>query len=649
MMKKTTMFIVTFLATILIVSLVPVYLYLNAQVDQGSVNPEAPSPIVLNKFSSYEELKGYVEESPQGGYYTFDGRGMGVLESAPAPMSPPSAEPAPASESSAEAADAGYSTTNIQVAGVDEADIIKTDGEYIYMISNNTIIILKAYPAEEAEVLSRINSNGTIRGIFINEDKLVVFEDEYAFYTLYGEVAPSIAPDSEPFMATYETPKTSIKVYDVSDREDPVLTRDFAIDGNYFNSRMIGDYVYAITNQYTYMTENDDVVLPNLYSGTETEEIPATDIFYYNVSDYYYTFTTIVAVNVQDDAEEPNHETVLLGSSRAIYVSLNSIYLTFPEYPMNMDETERTAINRVGIDEESITFEATGVVPGSVLDQFSMSEHNGYFRIATTSGHISRTFAQATSENHLYVLDMDLNVTGKLEALAPGEDIHSVRFMGDKGYIVTFRKIDPLFVIDLTDPTDPTVLGQLKVTGYSDYLHPYDENHLIGIGKETEAAEDGDFAWYQGVKISLFDVSDVSHPVEIAKYEIGDRGTESPVLDDHKALLFDKSRNLLVIPVLVAEIDETQYAGEVPSNAYGEFVWQGAYVFDISLDGIEYRGGITHLDDNADLLKSGYWFYSEYSVERSLYIDSVLYTISAMKVKMNNLETLAEINQVELS
>jgi uncharacterized secreted protein with C-terminal beta-propeller domain len=243
---------------------------------------------------------------------------------------------------------------------------------------------------------------------------------------------------------------------------------------------------------------------------------------------------------------------------------------------------------------------------------------------------------------------MDLNVVGELEDLAPGEEIYSARFMGDRFYLVTFRKIDPLFVIDLTEPTNPKILGQLKVTGYSDYLHPYDENHLIGIGKETEAAEEGDFAWYQGVKISLFDVSDVSNPVEVAKFEIGDRGTESPVLHDHKALLFDKSRNLLVIPVLVAEIDPNDY-DEVPDSAYGEFVWQGAYVFNISTDGLELRDKITHLDDNDDLLKSGYWFYSDYAVERSLYIDDVLYTISDMKIKMNNLETLAEINELELS
>jgi len=220
--------------------------------------------------------------------------------------------------------------------------------------------------------------------------------------------------------------------------------------------------------------------------------------------------------------------------------------------------------------------------------------------------------------------------------------------MGDRLYLVTFRNIDPLFVIDLSDPTAPTKLGELKVTGYSGYLHPYDENHIIGIGKETEYEAKADFSWYQGVKISLFDVSDVSNPVEVAKYEIGDRGTDSPVLYDHKALLFDKEKNLLVIPVLVAEKDPTLYPDELPDWAYGEYVWQGACVFDISPDGIALRGTITHLEDGADL-KNSHWSYSEYFVERTLYIEDVLYTVSDKLVKMNDLGSLDLLNEIELS
>jgi inhibitor of cysteine peptidase len=662
-MNNTKLFTVSFLATLLIFSSVPLYLYLKT--------PETTNNITLNKFSSYEELKTFLEtasSSPNNSWFRVGG--LTVKTSDAQAAVPESAEPATTV----------YSMTNIQVEGVDEADIVKSDGEYLYIVSGDNVTIVKAYPPEEAKVLSKISLTGGIAGIFINGDKLAVFETEYGIYPLYeGEVVYDLPSSSEevnestgddetevapppkngstpeeppkvPELIVYEPPTTSIKVYDVSDRGNPVLKRNFSVDGNYFSSRMIGDYVYVVATQWSVFIETD-VFLPRVHSDNETEVILPDDIYYYNFSDSSYSFTTIVALNIKNDAQAPTHETILLGATSTIYVSQNNIYLTFPNYTWKENETMKTSIQRIKIDKQAITFAAQGEVPGYILNQFSMDEYNGYFRIATTTGHVARTFTEATSENNVYVLDVNLNVVGKLEDLAPGEQIHSARFMGDRCYLVTFRKIDPLFVIDLKEPTDPKVLGKLKVTGYSDYLHPYDENHLIGIGKETVAAEEGDFSWHQGVKISLFDVSDVSNPVEVAKYEIGDRGTDSPVLWDHKALLFDRERNLLVIPVMVAEIDESDYNGDIPDNAYGEYVWQGAYVFEISLDGLELRGRITHMNGNT-LLDGGYYRrygYYNYVVQRSLYIDNVLYTISSMKVKMNNLETLAEINEVDIS
>jgi inhibitor of cysteine peptidase len=277
-----------------------------------------------------------------------------------------------------------------------------------------------------------------------------------------------------------------------------------------------------------------------------------------------------------------------------------------------------------------------------------MDEYDGHFRIATTIGHVSRTLTEVSSSNNLYVLNMNLTIVGRLEDLAPGEQIYSARFMGDQCYLVTFKKIDPLFVIGLEDPANPRVLGRLKIPGYSNYLHPYSENLLIGIGKETVEAEEGDFAWYQGVKISLFDVSDLANPTEAAKYEIGDRGTDSPILSDHKALLFDKELNLLAIPVLVAEIDETKYSGGVPDNAYGDYVYQGLYVFSVTENSISLRGRITHIDNKDEFLKSGYYFNSEYDVFRALYIEDMLYTLSNKRIEINNLTTLEAIGQIEL-
>jgi len=580
----------------------------------------------ISKFSSYWELENFVKTNTQnvmkrnGGFWALDAESGSVF--APA-----------AHESSTN----DYSATNIQVAGVDEADIVKTDGDYIYLVSGNRTIVVDVYPPDQAQVLSEIELEGTAIGIFINGDKLVVFEHETPYYP-YNDTR--WGPKGEFYMPLVISPKTSIKVYDMSDRENPRLQRELSADGQYISSRMIGDYAYVVVNKPVY-EEDDEINLPRIYSDGHEKEISATDIYYSDVVDYYYMYTTIIAVNIQDDSQEPAYETILLGASSNLYVSMNNIYLTFPVWGRDVGDAGKTSVHRIHIEGGVMNYTASGDVPGMVLNQFSMDEYAGYFRVATT------TYGQ-TTENNVYVLDMSLNITGSVTGLAPTETIYSARFMGERGYMVTFKKVDPLFVIDLSDPYNPRELGYLKVTGYSDYLHPYDENHIIGIGKETTDA--GEFAWYQGVKISLFDVSDVSNPVEISKLEIGDRGTDSPVLWDHKAFLFDKSRNLLVMPILEAEVDQSKYPGGVPANAHGEYVWQGAYVFDISIDnGLQVKGRITHIENLTDLEQGYYYYYSPLSVTRTLYIDDVLYTISDAKIKMNDLENLDYINEVQLS
>ncbi len=249
------------------------------------------------------------------------------------------------------------------------------------------------------------------------------------------------------------------------------------------------------------------------------------------------------------------------------------------------------------------------------------------------------------------MLDEELEVVGSLEDLAPGEKIYSVRFMGKKGYVVTFKKVDPLFVIDLSDHENPSVLGKLKIPGYSDYLHPYDETHIIGIGKETVEAEEElktgrqlDFAWYQGIKMAIFDVSDVENPIEMHKVVIGDRGTESEALHDHKAFLFDREKELLVIPITLAEIKGEKSA----DNQYGEFTFQGAYVYNINLDdGFNLRGRVTHYDDDEVFKKSGFYFSGDSAIRRSLYIEDMLYTLSNTRLQLNDLDNLEKLKALE--
>ena len=591
-----------------------------------------PTTSAMATFDSFEELHSFLKNNsrPQGWYTSHDANGGVTIFLSPTQQGGPQTlfqEDSKFGEAVSQ--DLQHSTTNIQVSGVDEADSMKTDdGGYIYLITGNNITILKGYPPEEATTVSVIAfTDMSPLGIFVNNDRLAVLGSKY-------NVAET--PYYSYRWSYYTDTSTYAKIYDVSNRSQPELLKTYTTSGSYFNSRMIGEYVYLVASTPAYYTTEilpgltiDNINLPKIQSNGKSEGVAATEVHYSNTTDNSYMFTTIVAVNVQNATEEPNHKTIMTGGASAMYVSMNNVYIGYPA-------ADKTSLYRIRVEDSTITPQAQGEVPGSILNQFSMDEYNNYFRVATT------TWTE-TQKNNVYVLNMNLTMVGNLTDLAPGEHIYSARFVGNKCYLVTFVSIDPLFVIDLSDPTNPIVLGELKIPGYSDYLHPYDENHLIGVGKHTVAADEGFFAWYQGVKIALFDVSNVSNPVQIANYTIGERGSDSPVLRDHKAFLFDRQRNLLVIPALVAQIDRSEYPGEVPPYAYGKPVWQGAMVFNVTLEaGFALRGGITHIETAAE--KENWNYY----VQRSLYIEDTLYTVSNVKVKMNNLQDLALIKEIKV-
>lgn len=558
--------------------------------------PGASSSAFLSTFSSYEELKNFLTTNSRNqGPFLFLGplditqgpvRSM-VESSQTAYFSAPGLSPEPS-----------YSTTNIQVAGVDEADIVKTDGEYIYWVSGANVFILKAYPTEEAQILSKITFNDTsFGGIFVSQDsnRLAVLGCKYKFPEFYYQT----------FIIDV---KTFVNVYDISNKSKPVLSTNFTITGSYFNSRVIGDYVYFVVSQPSYVIY-DTVILPKVYLNGEKKEIGASEILYSNASDNYFLYTTVVALNMQNTTEEPTRRTIMLGGTSSMYVSLNNIYITFPE------PYDQTSIYRIRIENSSINPEAKGKVPGHELNQFSMDEYDNYFRVVTT------TWVNGT--NNLYVLNMNLSVVGSLENFAPPNEImDSARFIGNRCYLSTsVRRKDPFFVIDVENATEPKILGYLKIPGFTTYLHPYDENHVIGVGRDEN----------DSVKISLFDISNVSDPVEIDMYCVGGVWSNTPVLTEHKAFLFDKSKDLLAIPVSI------YYNGDKYLQ------WQGLYVFNITLSrGIILRGNITHQENG------GIYWDSTYEVKRALYIENVLYTVSDKKIKINNLEDLTEIKEIQL-
>ena len=304
-------------------------------------------------------------------------------------------------------------------------------------------------------------------------------------------------------------------------------------------------------------------------------------------------------------------------------------------------ETQATVIHKIAIGPEGINYGSRGEVPGRLLNQFSMDEDGDRFRVATTSEFYS-PYRGSTLYNNVYVLDEGMEIVGELEEIARDESIYSARFMGDRLYLVTFQRIDPFFVIDLSED-DPKVLGELKLPGYSNYLHPYDEDHVIGIGKETKEDQYGGVQ-VLGVKLALFDVSDVASPELVDAYEIGGSGTDSEVLYDHKALLFDRSKDVLSLPVSISP-DYNEPRPFEDGRYVEPRVWRGFYVFGVDPEaGFDLKGTVEHFDDANDY----YYIYGTQG-SRSFYIGDVLYTVTLNNlIKMNDLQSLEEINELEI-
>lgn len=632
----------------------------------------------LNTFSSYDDLLAFLHKRYRGdGNGTHGNNERYGIDSPNVLFAKSDSAMAIQGEASGGTVVPDYSTTNVQVQGVDEPDIVKTDGTYLYIVANQKVFIVKAYPAAEATVLSQIafDNNTTITNIFIRGDRLVVFGefyDSYQYPLLEGDAKIEI---SYPSYWWGGTSKTVINIYDVTDRANPILAKEVKIDGGYFDARLIDEYVYVVATEYTYSIyraldeKNYTLDVPQICIDNDTQNISAGNIYYVDVPELSDTMTHVISINL--DTSDVAEKSFMVGSSQTMYVSKNNIFLAsahYPYYPLlyravggsSSSSTEESVIlHKISINTGDITYIAQGEVPGRILNQFSMDEYNGFFRIATTIGHASKS-VNNLAQNNIYILDESLQQVSEIENIAPGEQIHSARFMGDRAYLVTFKKIDPFFTIDLSDPYHPKILGELKIPGYSDYLHPLDENHILGVGKDTvdpqgyyQDGSESSFAWYQGLKLAVFDVSDFEHPKELWKIVIGDRGTDSPVLYDHKAFLYDATKNLLVLPVSLFEIPEEIKAKSdgYTGSTYGEFTFQGAYVYRLTLEnGFEYKGRITHQTSEEMQTKSEYWYWgsSNTDITRTLYIGDVLYTISSSMVKMNGLPDLEELTSLEL-
>lgn len=571
--------------------------------------------------------------------------GIGVEESE-STMSMDTSSAAPKSSGGA----TEYSKTNNQVEGVDEADQVKTDGEYIYSIVNGRVIITDIRNPSAMEKIAELPYEATFypSQLFLNETTLIVLGDQHMPYDYKGTAESS----SKRVMMPY-TSSTQVRLYDIKEKESPKLVREIGAEGHLNGARKIDNMLYFITNVFpnywAFEEGNEGELRPFTYDsqkGDQASPMPYSDLSILPGT-LEATYSVITAMDLNNPQESQVVTKGYLGGSNAMYMSNKSLYLTAPIYIQatqddqnsttmmwNPQETN-TEIFKFSLDGTKVEFTSSGEVEGMLLNQFSMDEYNNYFRVVTTKGFAWNV--ETPSENNLFILDEGMKKVGSIEGLAKGERIYSARFMGDKAYMVTFKETDPLFVMDVSNPTAPKVLGELKIPGFSNYLHPLDENHLIGFGYDTTSipGENGSQPRIitGGMKISLFDVSDFHDPKEKDVEIIGGQGTYSSLQYDHKALFQHQQKGLYGFPITI-------YEG-INNEGYGKFTGEGAMIYEITTEhGIQQ---VANLVNNENLNSHEDW---EKAIQRIMYVDETMYTISMKEMKSYDLNTFKEISSV---
>ena len=434
-----------------------------------------------------------------------------------------------------DSAEKKYSKTNLQTEGVDESDIIKTDGCYIYTVTGNRVIItnIRDGALEKAgEIrLALESTSDKVLEMYVDGDILnLIVQKETA--GLEQDNEKSRAEDVYYLSSNIET---EIRTYDISDRRQPKLSGTMAQDGYYHTSRKIGNIIYLFTDEtmgYPSLARQEAVLEENVggWIPLVNGKAVAADCIYLSEECSQGLIISAVNVNTPDKVVD---NTVILNGYVEIYVSTKAVYLYQEDYS-NGKSTTRIA--KFSLENGKINAVGAASVSGEVRDTFAINDYQGKLRVLTTDSN----FIGGESTNQLYLFDEKLKATGKLEDIAPGEEIYSARYLGDKAYFVTYRNMDPLFAVDLSDDTNPKILGELKITGFSEYLHFWGEDKLVGIGYET----DPDTGAQEGLKITMFDISDPADLKEI-KTLVLKNVDYSQALYNYKSVLADADENLL--------------------------------------------------------------------------------------------------------
>ena len=571
-----------------------------------------------------------------------------------------------------------YSKTNTQVENVDEADIIKTDGKYVYSLTADKIVITNVENLAKPEVVG----------------KVAIEESEYIpeDLVLYNDYLIAIGTKSTTSYSTRSNSTTGVFVYDMKDKKNLYVVKEFEIAGKYNTCRVANGKFSIIVNsimtsKYSNVKEED--LNLSYYENSSRKNIDLNNVQYIANGERVNYTTDIMVTDLDNITKDANVYKYLFDMENA-YVSENAIYLADQTYDRGQTSklspwsifgpkgifglrdavestyynsystsTYKTRIYKLSMKDDKLEMVGKLTTEGKLLDQYSMDEKDGNLRVALNSS--TKGDNQGT---RIEVYDQSLKLIGKSVAVEPDEKMYASRFIGDKAYLVTYKNMDPLFVVDLADPTNPKFLGKLNISGYSTYLHPYDENHLIGIGMETETTPVRNSSGrvttsttrITGMKIALFDISNFQNPKVVSTVKIGDSGTSSAALNNPKAMLFDLEHKLIAIPVTNIPISLTGSENDDISSLTKSYISsynttyrqkdlsEGYAVFSIDAEeGIKQRAVIAHN------FKINYSSYKNSSCMRGVRIGDYLITVSAKGMQINDLETLSSISELDFS
>lgn len=563
-------------------------------------------------------------------------------------------------------ADEQYSQTNVQEAGVDESDMVKTDGRRFYVASGRTLKIVDI--SEPMQVQTELTFEGYVDGLYLYESLLLVLftPDGWGGDPWLDDPPATDILVGMPYWIPIQQ-KLGVAIYDISDPSQPRNLKTVQFDGHLVSSRLVESKLHVVQQYlpvlppleiwYDGETQDPQAVseanmralagltladfMPSYEDLSDGEQetnsqrlVSSQDCYYPVTKDGGGSVTTVVSFEL-NDPELSFSSVGIVSDAHIVYASTRALYIATHSYETDLEGegsySRQAVIYKFDLTGEQVTCVGGGGIDGWILNQFSLGEHEDVLRVAVTTGNTWGT--EPTSRNHVYclqALDGNLEIIGKLEDIAPGETIYAARFIGDKGYLVTFVMVDPLFTLDLSNPQAPLVVGELKVPGYSDYIHPFNENYLITIGKDVQVVDD--MTWYQGVQLSIFDIRTFSNPSLLHKQLIGDRGTSSEALYQHKAFTFWAGEDLLALPIRLYEHLEPA----TEPWQWGTETFNGLYVYRVSTDnGFDYLGRISTEDGNGTYYYSGSW-------TRGIFVDQHVYAVTDNAVRSAEIDNIPE-------